>query len=77
MLQVNQQKVETSHVNKLLVPEVENVLDQMKIEIAEEMGIALGADTTARENGKVGAEMTKRLVELGKQQLMKNNGVLH
>jgi len=61
MLQVNQQKVETSHVNKLLVPEVENVLDQMKIEIAEEMGIVLGADTTSRENGRVGGRTYEKI----------------
>lgn len=62
MLQVNQQTVEAIHTNKLLVPEVDDLLDMMKMEIAAEMGIELGADTTSRMNGKVGAEMTKRLV---------------
>ncbi|MBP2242795.1 small acid-soluble spore protein A (major alpha-type SASP) [Cytobacillus eiseniae] len=55
--------------NKLLVPGAENVLDQMKQEIADEFGVQLGADTTARANGSVGGEMTKRLVAMAEQQL--------
>ncbi|MGD6893423.1 small, acid-soluble spore protein, alpha/beta type [Bacillus infantis] len=56
--------------NKLLVPGSANVLDQMKQEIANEFGVELGAETTARANGSVGGEMTKRLVALGEQQLL-------
>ncbi|MCM3178528.1 alpha/beta-type small acid-soluble spore protein [Cytobacillus horneckiae] len=41
----------------------------MKQEIAQEFGVQLGAETTARANGSVGGEMTKRLVALGEQQL--------
>ncbi|WHY63172.1 alpha/beta-type small acid-soluble spore protein [Cytobacillus firmus] len=55
--------------NKLLVPGAGTVLDQMKQEIANEFGVQLGADTTARANGSVGGEMTKRLVEMAEQQL--------
>jgi hypothetical protein len=55
--------------NKLLVPGAENVLNQMKEEIANEFGVQLGADTTARANGSVGGEMTKRLVALAEQHL--------
>ena len=32
----------------------------MKYEIANEFGVELGADATARENGMVGAEVKKR-----------------
>ncbi|MEI2449245.1 alpha/beta-type small acid-soluble spore protein, partial [Priestia megaterium] len=32
-------------------------------------GVNLGADTTARANGSVGGEITKRLVQLAEQQL--------
>ncbi|MBU8877541.1 alpha/beta-type small acid-soluble spore protein [Bacillus sp. FJAT-29790] len=60
--------------NKLLVPGAENVLDQMKEEIAGEFGVQLGADTTARANGSVGGEMTKRLVAMGQQQLKNQQG---
>jgi len=55
--------------NKLLVPGAENVLDQMKEEIANEFGVQLGADTTARANGSVGGEMTKRLIAYAEQAL--------
>ncbi|MFC0189506.1 small, acid-soluble spore protein, alpha/beta type [Fictibacillus aquaticus] len=37
-------------------------LDAMKHEIASEYGVHLGPDTTARQNGSVGGEITKRLV---------------
>ncbi|MBD8067407.1 alpha/beta-type small acid-soluble spore protein [Bacillus sp. PS06] len=55
--------------NKLLVPGSANALDQMKAEIANEFGVQLGADTTARANGSVGGEMTKRLIKMAEQQL--------
>ncbi|MCI2256896.1 alpha/beta-type small acid-soluble spore protein [Domibacillus sp. PGB-M46] len=55
--------------NRLLAPGVQQANDQMKYEIASEFGVQLGADTTARENGSVGGEITKRLVQMAKQQL--------
>ncbi|MCQ6267323.1 alpha/beta-type small acid-soluble spore protein [Fictibacillus sp. WQ 8-8] len=55
--------------NKLLVPGSENALNRMKEEIANEFGVKLGADTTARANGSVGGEMTKRLIAMAEQQL--------
>ena len=60
--------------NKLLVPGSENALQQMKEEIANEFGVQLGADTTARANGSVGGEMTKRLIALGEQSLRNQQG---
>ena len=60
--------------NKLLVPGSENVLNQMKEEIANEFGVQLGADTTARANGSVGGEMTKRLVAYAEQSLRNHQG---
>ena len=53
--------------NKLVVPGSNEAISNLKYEIARELGIELGADTTSRLNGTVGGEMTKRLVELGKQ----------
>ncbi|MDQ0970707.1 hypothetical protein F4694_000907 [Bacillus niacini] len=61
--------------NKLLVPGADNVLNQMKEEIANEFGVQLGADTTARANGSVGGEMTKRLVALAEQTLRNQQGI--
>lgn len=56
--------------NKSLVaPNSKEILSNMKYEIARELGVTLGADTTSKMNGSVGGEMTKRLVELGKQNL--------
>lgn len=53
--------------NKLIVPGSKQALDNMKYEIARELGITLGADTTSRLNGTVGGEMTRRLVKLGEE----------
>ena len=41
----------------------------MKYEIAQEFGVSLGADASARANGSVGGEITKRLVALAQQQI--------
>jgi Small, acid-soluble spore proteins, alpha/beta type len=65
MLQQNQQ----NNSNPLLVPQAEHMLELMKHEIAQEFGITLGAETTARDNGRVGGELTKRLVAMAKEQL--------
>ena len=55
--------------NQLLVPGVQQALDQMKYEIANEFGVNLGGETTSRANGSVGGEITKRLVQMAEQQL--------
>jgi hypothetical protein len=55
--------------NQLLVPQSEQLLDQMKYEIAQEFGIQYGAEATARDNGRIGGEMTRRLVKLAQEQL--------
>ncbi len=55
--------------NKLLVPGIEQALDQIKYEIAQEFGVQLGSDTVSRANGSVGGEITKRLVAQAQSQL--------
>ena len=55
--------------NKLVVPGAQAAIDNMKAEIANEFGVTLGADTSARQNGSVGGEITKRLVAMAQQQL--------
>ncbi|YAR64112.1 small acid-soluble spore protein, SasP family [Bacillus cytotoxicus] len=55
--------------NQLVVPGATVAIDQMKYEIAQEFGVQLGADTTARANGSVGGEITKRLVAMAEQSL--------
>ncbi|KWW12577.1 MULTISPECIES: alpha/beta-type small acid-soluble spore protein [Bacillaceae] len=59
--------------NQLVVAGAEQALQQMKYEIASEFGVNLGADTTARANGSVGGEITKRLVQMAEQQLGGSN----
>jgi small acid-soluble spore protein D (minor alpha/beta-type SASP) len=48
---------------------VEQYLDQVKYEIAQEFGVQLGSDTVSRANGSVGGEITKRLVKQAQSQL--------
>lgn len=55
--------------SKLVVPGAENAISQMKYEIASELGVNLGPDATARQNGTVGGEITRRLVTLAQSQL--------
>jgi hypothetical protein len=63
------QMARSNNSNQLLVPGVEQALEQMKYEIAQEFGVQLGADTSSRANGSVGGEITKRLVSMAEQQL--------
>jgi len=55
--------------NELLINGAQAAIEQMKYEIAQEFGVTLGPDSTARANGSVGGEITKRLVQLAEQQL--------
>jgi hypothetical protein len=59
--------------NNLLVPQANRTLDQLKYEIATEFGVILGPDTSSRNNGSVGGEMTKRLVALAESQLVQRS----
>lgn len=49
---------------------IEQALEQMKIEIATEMGIEINSDMQSRDAGKIGGTITKRLIALGEQKLM-------
>ena len=55
--------------NQKVVPQAKQALNQMKLEIANELGVQMGPDATSRANGSVGGEITKRLVQMGQQQL--------
>ncbi len=54
---------------KTVVPGAKQAIDRMKYEIASEFGVNLGPDTASRANGSVGGEITKRLVQMGQNQL--------
>ncbi|MBQ1786390.1 MAG: alpha/beta-type small acid-soluble spore protein [Turicibacter sp.] len=57
--------------NRLIVPGAQEAVDQLKIEIANELGVNFGRKATAEENGAVGGEITKRLIAQAKQNLIK------
>ena len=55
--------------------QIQDKLQQMKLEIAAEFGFENydsidKGELPSRVNGKIGGEMTKRLIELGKMQLV-------
>ena len=60
--------------NQKVVPQAKQALNQMKLEIANELGMNNyqqmdKGNLTARENGYVGGYMTKKLVEMAEQQM--------
>ncbi|CEQ22445.1 Small [[Clostridium] sordellii] len=65
--------------NKPLVNNAKEALNQMKLEIAGDFGIPNnhvdGANKTSYENGlmagSIGAMMTKKLVKMGEEQLLR------
>ena len=60
-------------MKKTQINEAKNFMNSMKMEISSELGInnlkTSGANRTAKENGRIGGQMTKKLVELSKQHL--------
>ena len=48
---------------KVNVPGAKTSIEKMKYEIANEFGVNLGANASSHDNGLVGGEITKRLVE--------------
>ena len=56
-----------------MVPKARPALNNMKYEIARELGVNLkqgyNGDLTSRENGYVGGYMVKRLIEQAEQQM--------
>jgi len=60
--------------NTLVAPNSRGALEQLKFEVAQELGITLSPDgyqgnKTSYENGSIGGYITKRLVTLAEQQL--------
>ncbi|WP_155985792.1 alpha/beta-type small acid-soluble spore protein [Paenibacillus gorillae] len=60
--------------NQLQVPQARAALEQLKYEVAQELGIQLPADgyygnMTTRDMGSIGGTITKRLVMMAEQQL--------
>ncbi|MEK3883553.1 alpha/beta-type small acid-soluble spore protein [Paenibacillus sp. PL2-23] len=60
--------------NQLVVPQARAALEQMKYEVAQELGIQLPQDgyygnMTTRDMGSIGGYITRRLVQMAEQQL--------
>ncbi|MCR2043355.1 alpha/beta-type small acid-soluble spore protein [Anaerosalibacter massiliensis] len=60
--------------NQILVPEARQALNQMKTEIASELGMSNyetmdKGNLPSRQNGYVGGYMTKRLVQMAQQNM--------
>lgn len=60
--------------NRVLVPEARQALNQMKTEIASELGMSDyetidKGNLTSRQNGYVGGYMVKRLIEQAERQI--------
>lgn len=60
--------------NILLVPQAQQALDQLKYEVAQELGIQIPQDgyygnMVTRETGRIGGNITRRLVQIAQQQL--------
>ncbi|MGN0794998.1 MAG: small, acid-soluble spore protein, alpha/beta type [Aristaeellaceae bacterium] len=64
--------------NGQMVPEARSALNNMKFEIARELGVNLkqgyNGDLTARENGYVGGYMVKRLIEQAERGMAHQQG---
>ena len=62
-----QQSSSSSRSGRTVVPEAQGALNQMKYEIASELGINLkqgyNGDLPSRQAGYIGGYMTKRLIE--------------
>ena len=63
----------TNNNSRLVVPGAKQAIEQMKYEIANELGVKMGPDATSRANGSVGGEITKRLVQMSQQLISGSN----
>lgn len=60
--------------NTLVVPQASSALEQMKYEVAQELGIQIPQDgyygnMTTRDTGAIGGYITRRLIQIAEQQL--------
>jgi hypothetical protein len=65
--------------NQLLVPQATNALEQLKYEVAQQLGITIPADgyqgnMLSKDNGSIGGNITRRLVQMAEQQLAGQSG---
>ncbi|WP_144609773.1 alpha/beta-type small acid-soluble spore protein [Bacillus cereus] len=69
MLFINIQRCE-SNTNEILISATTSTIEKMKYEIAFELGVTLGPDTSHHlQMVRIGGEITKRLVRMAEKQL--------
>ena len=64
---ITRSRVMANSSNKKLVPEAMTALDKFKYEVASEVGVNLkdgyNGDISARDAGKIGGQMVKKMIE--------------
>ena len=67
------EKTMATNSNKKLVPEAMSALDKFKYEVASEVGVNLkdgyNGDISARDAGRIGGNMVKKLIETAERQM--------
>ena len=65
----------TNSSNKKLVPEAIDALDKFKYEVASEVGVNLkdgyNGDISARDAGRIGGNMVKKMIQQAESQMAK------
>ena len=67
-----------TNTNQFKTISTDVALEMLKRETAQELGLEYGADVSSRTNGKIGGEITRKLIALGEQrlvELMQEQGV--
>ena len=61
--------------NRKVVPEAREALDKFKYEVASEVGVNLkqgyNGDIAAKDAGKIGGQMVRKLIETAERQMTK------
>ena len=64
--------------NKTAVPEAKSAMDRFKFEVASELGVPLtngyNGNLTSRQNGSVGGNMVKKMIEAQERQMSQGMG---
>jgi hypothetical protein len=60
--------------NQLVIPQAAQALEQLKYDVAQELGIQIPADgyygnMATRDTGAIGGHMVRRMVQIAEQQL--------
>lgn len=59
-----------SNKNRIEVPEAKNAMEKFKMEVASELGVDLKSENlTARDAGRVGGNIVKRLIERAESEM--------